>query len=84
MYLDNQFKIKNQLITFVALWLSRTDPSRLLFGSLPTLSRALALSLQIAGVQYGGHVTDDWDRRVLYTYIGDMFKDEVLDTTFYK
>lgn len=82
--MDNQFKIKNQLITFVALCLSRTDPSRLLFGSLPTLSQALALSLQIAGVQYGGHVTDDWDRRVLYTYIGDMFKDEALDTTFYR
>ena len=43
-----------------------------------------SLSLQIAGVQYGGHVTDDWDRRVLYTYIGDMFKDETLDTPFYK
>ena len=40
--------------------------------------------LQIAGVNYGGHVTDDWDRRVLLTYIGDMFKDEAIDVPYYK
>ncbi len=39
---------------------------------------------QIAGVNYGGHVTDDWDRRVLYTYIGDMFLDEALNTPYYR
>ena len=39
---------------------------------------------QIAGVNYGGHVTDDWDRRVLYTYIGDVFTDEILDIPYYK
>jgi len=40
--------------------------------------------LQIAGVNYGGHVTDDWDRRVLLTYIGEIFKDEALEIPFYK
>lgn len=39
---------------------------------------------QIAGVQYGGHVTDDFDRRVLTTYISDLFMDEVVDAPFYK
>ena len=40
--------------------------------------------VQIAGVNYGGHVTDDWDRRVLYTYINDFFHDEAIDTPFFK
>ena len=48
-----------------------------------TLSLSLSLS-QIAGVNYGGHVTDDFDRRVLYTYIAEMFKDEVLEQPYYK
>ena len=39
---------------------------------------------QIAGVNYGGHVTDDWDRKVLYTYINDLFKSEALATPFFK
>lgn len=39
---------------------------------------------QIAGVNYGGHVTDDWDRRVLYTYINDFFKDEALESAYFK
>ena len=39
---------------------------------------------QIAGVNYGGHVTDDFDRRVLYTYIGEMFKDDVLEQPYQK
>ena len=39
---------------------------------------------QIAGVNYGGHVTDDWDRRVLYTYINDFFHDEAIETPFFK
>ena len=50
-----------------------------------THSLSLSLSLsQIAGVNYGGHVTDDFDRRVLYTYIAEMFKDEVLEQPYYK
>uniref|UniRef100_A0A3Q4GEM7 Uncharacterized protein n=1 Tax=Neolamprologus brichardi TaxID=32507 RepID=A0A3Q4GEM7_NEOBR len=32
-----------------------------------------ALKYLIAGVSYGGHVTDDWDRRLLTTYINDYF-----------
>ena len=52
--------------------------------SLP-LSLPLSLSpTQIAGVNYGGHVTDDFDRRVLYTYIAEMFRDEILEQPYYK
>ena len=40
--------------------------------------------LQIAGVNYGGHVTDDWDRRVLSTYINEFFAETVLETAYYK
>ena len=29
-------------------------------------------------------MTDDWDRRVLLTYIGDVFKDEAIDIPYYK
>ena len=29
-------------------------------------------------------MTDDFDRRVLNTYIGDTFRDEALDIPFYK
>ena len=29
-------------------------------------------------------MTDDWDRRVLLTYIGDVFKDEAIDVPYYK
>lgn len=39
---------------------------------------------QIAGVNYGGHVTDDWDRRVLLTYIGDVFRDEAVEIPYHK
>lgn len=42
------------------------------------------IHMQIAGVNYGGHVTDDFDRRVLYTYIGEMFKDDVLEQPYHK
>lgn len=41
-------------------------------------------ALQIAGVNYGGHVTDDWDRRVLYTYINDFFVDDAIEASYYK
>uniref|UniRef100_A0A672Y9Y9 Dynein, axonemal, heavy chain 2 n=1 Tax=Sphaeramia orbicularis TaxID=375764 RepID=A0A672Y9Y9_9TELE len=34
-----------------------------------------ALRYLIGGVNYGGHVTDEWDRRLLTTYINDYFCD---------
>lgn len=43
-----------------------------------------ALKYLIAGVNYGGHVTDDWDRRLLMTYVSDAFCDGVLAVPFYK
>ncbi|CAI8007748.1 Dynein heavy chain 2, axonemal [Geodia barretti] len=43
-----------------------------------------ALKYLIAGVNYGGHVTDDFDRRVLYTYISEMFNDEILEQPYHK
>ena len=43
-----------------------------------------ALKYLIAGVMYGGHVTDDWDRRLLMTYINQMFNEDVLGVTYYK
>ncbi|XP_053575482.1 dynein axonemal heavy chain 2 [Bombina bombina] len=43
-----------------------------------------ALKYLIAGVNYGGHVTDEWDRRLLSTYINDYFCEEALATQFYR
>uniref|UniRef100_A0A8C6W7X2 Dynein axonemal heavy chain 2 n=1 Tax=Nannospalax galili TaxID=1026970 RepID=A0A8C6W7X2_NANGA len=43
-----------------------------------------ALKYLIAGVNYGGHVTDDWDRRLLSTYINDYFCDQALRTPSYR
>ncbi|KAM4675882.1 dynein axonemal heavy chain 2 [Discoglossus pictus] len=43
-----------------------------------------ALKYLIAGVNYGGHVTDDWDRRLLTTYINDYFCEPVLTTQFHR
>ncbi|XP_062849650.1 dynein axonemal heavy chain 2 [Trichomycterus rosablanca] len=43
-----------------------------------------ALKYLIAGVNYGGHVTDDWDRRLLSTYINDYFCDGTVNTPFFK
>ena len=31
-----------------------------------------------------GHVTDDWDRRLLLTYINDFFKEDAISLPFYK
>ncbi|XP_026839391.1 dynein heavy chain 2, axonemal [Drosophila erecta] len=39
-----------------------------------------ALKYLIAGVNYGGHITDDWDRRLLITYINQFFCDQALQT----
>ncbi|CAH1408276.1 unnamed protein product [Nezara viridula] len=43
-----------------------------------------ALKYLIAGVCYGGHVTDDWDRRLLLTYIDRFFNDEALTVHQFK
>ncbi|XP_063042411.1 dynein axonemal heavy chain 2 [Engraulis encrasicolus] len=43
-----------------------------------------ALKYLIAGVNYGGHVTDDWDRRLLITYINDYFCEGTVGTPFFK
>uniref|UniRef100_A0A3Q3FGB3 Dynein heavy chain region D6 P-loop domain-containing protein n=1 Tax=Labrus bergylta TaxID=56723 RepID=A0A3Q3FGB3_9LABR len=43
-----------------------------------------ALKYLIAGVNYGGHVTDDWDRRLLTTYINGYFCDSAVDQPFFK
>lgn len=43
-----------------------------------------ALKYLIAGVNYGGHVTDDWDRRLLTTYIGDYFCEQSISAPLYK
>ncbi|KAM9425745.1 dynein axonemal heavy chain 2 [Pholidichthys leucotaenia] len=37
----------------------------------------------IADVIYGGHVTDEWDRRILTTYMNDYFCDAVVNQPFY-
>ena len=43
-----------------------------------------ALKYLVAGINYGGHVTDDWDRRLLMTYISDFFNDNSINTPFFK
>lgn len=43
-----------------------------------------ALKFLIAAISYGGHVTDDWDRRLLNTYIGDYFCEEALTVPFFR
>ena len=43
-----------------------------------------ALKYLIAGINYGGHVTDDFDRRLLHSYINDFFNEAVLTEPFYK
>jgi len=43
-----------------------------------------ALKYLVAGINYGGHVTDDWDRRLMMTYVNDMFHDSVVAQPFYK
>ncbi|XP_012280984.2 dynein heavy chain 2, axonemal [Orussus abietinus] len=43
-----------------------------------------SLKYLIAGVCYGGHVTDEWDRRLLMTYIQQYLTEKALDTPFYR
>jgi len=42
------------------------------------------LKYLIAGVCYGGHVTDDWDRQLLMTYIQQYFTEDVLTIPHYR
>ncbi|KAM8871594.1 dynein axonemal heavy chain 2 isoform 7-T7 [Synchiropus picturatus] len=43
-----------------------------------------ALRLLVAGVTYGGHVTEEWDRRLLDTYTAECFCDDVVQQPLYK
>ncbi|CAG9819075.1 unnamed protein product [Phaedon cochleariae] len=43
-----------------------------------------ALKYLIAGISYGGHVTDDWDRRLLATYINQYFCDDALTIAYFR
>ena len=43
-----------------------------------------ALKFLIAAINYGGHVTDEWDRRLLNTYITDYFNEEAVAQPFFK
>ncbi|CAH0702189.1 unnamed protein product [Spodoptera exigua] len=42
-----------------------------------------ALRYLFAIINYGGHITDDWDKRVLIAYINQFFNEEALETPFY-
>ncbi|XP_041988681.1 dynein axonemal heavy chain 2 isoform X2 [Aricia agestis] len=43
-----------------------------------------ALRYLLAIINYGGHITDDWDKRVLIAYINQFFCVEALDVPFYR
>lgn len=43
-----------------------------------------SLKYMIAEVCYGGHVTDNWDRRLLLAYIQQYFNEEVLTSPYYR
>ncbi|XP_053613118.1 dynein axonemal heavy chain 2 isoform X1 [Plodia interpunctella] len=43
-----------------------------------------ALRYLFAIINYGGHITDDWDKRVLIAYINQFFCEEAYDTPFYR
>ena len=43
-----------------------------------------ALKFLVAAINYGGHVTDDWDRRLLNTYITDYFGEDAVAQPFFK
>lgn len=43
-----------------------------------------ALKYLIAGICYGGQVTDEWDRRLLDTYINQYFNDETVTMPYYR
>lgn len=43
-----------------------------------------ALKYLIAGVCYGGHVTDDWDRRLLMTYVQQYLNPDIFTKESYR
>ncbi|XP_068632350.1 dynein axonemal heavy chain 2 [Battus philenor] len=43
-----------------------------------------ALRYLLAVINYGGHITDDWDKRVLLAYINQFFCEEAHDVPFYR
>jgi len=43
-----------------------------------------ALKYLIAGICYGGHVTDNMDRRLLDTYISQYFNEDAIITPHFK
>ncbi|CAG4949545.1 unnamed protein product [Colias eurytheme] len=43
-----------------------------------------ALRYLFAIINYGGHITDDWDKRVLIAYINQFFCEDALETPFYR
>lgn len=67
---DSDFEVSENLLS---IYLDEYDDTP--WGSLKYL---------IAGVNYGGHVTDEYDRRLLLTYINDSFVDQSLTTPFFK
>ena len=42
-----------------------------------------AMKYLIAEANYGGRVTDDWDRRLVNVYIGELFRDEAISSEKY-
>ncbi|KAI3385375.1 hypothetical protein SNEBB_009845 [Seison nebaliae] len=43
-----------------------------------------ALKYLIATINYGGHLTDEWDMRLLQSYINSYFVEDVLSVEFFK
>lgn len=43
-----------------------------------------AMRYLIANINYGGHVTDQWDKRLLMTYVSDYFCESVFTVPFFK
>ena len=43
-----------------------------------------ALKFLVASINYGGHVVDEWDKRLLNVYISEFFVEDVINTNFYK
>lgn len=62
---DSDFEISNSLLSLYLDEYRQETPWR-------------ALKYLIADINYGGHVTDDWDRRLLKTYINQYFCESII------